>query len=67
MNKQNKFDEVVGLFWAASLFIGALVCIIIGFKGNLHSDWLQAGLIGGCVFLICGLISQGIVTLNKKK
>ena len=62
----NKFNEVVGLFWGASLFAGALTSIIIGFRGNLRSDWIEAVLIGTCVFLIAGLISQGIITLNKK-
>jgi len=63
---KKKFDEAVGLFWGASLFIGALVSIIIGFNGNMKSDWLQACLIGGFVFLIIGLISHGIITLIKK-
>jgi len=61
-----KFDEAVGLFWGASLFIGVLVSIIIGFNGNLRSDWIKAGLIGGCVFLITGLIAHGIMILIKK-
>ena len=64
---KNKFNEAVGLFWGASLFIGALVGIIIGFNGNGHSDWMRAGLIGACVFLIAGLIFHGIITLVKKE
>ena len=66
-NKTNKFNEVAGLFWGASLFIGVLVAIILGFRGNLRSDWIGAALIGVCVFLIVGLIAQGIVTLAKKE
>ena len=62
----NKFSEATGLFWGASLFLGALVCIIIGFRGNLYFDWIKAFLMGGCVFLITGLIFQGVVTLVKK-
>jgi len=69
-NKQDKpvskFEEAKGLFWGASLFVGALVAVIMGFSGNRHSDWLFAGIIGGLVFLICGLIVQGIITLLKK-
>ena len=60
---RNKFDEVIGLFWGAALFIGALVAVIIGFAGNMRSDWIFAGLVGVCVFLITGLMLQGIITL----
>ena len=63
---KNKFDEVVGLFWGASLFIGALVCFIVGFNGNMHTDWIKAGLVGACVFLSVGLILHGIIILLKK-
>ena len=63
---KKKLDEAVGLFWGASLFIGVLVSIIIGFNGNLRSDWIKACLIGGCVFLITGLVFHGIITLIKK-
>ena len=36
----NKFDSSIGVFWAASLFVGALVTVIIGKNGNGHSsDW----------------------------
>ena len=62
----NKFEEAKGLFWGASLFIGALTAVIMGFKGNMRSDWLFAILVGGGVFLICGLIAQGVITLLKK-
>ena len=61
-----KYDEAVGLFWGAALFIGAFVCVIIGFNGNMSSDWIKAGLAGVCVFLSTGLISQGIIALIKK-
>ena len=63
---KNKFNEVVGIFWGASLFIGVLVTLIIGFNGNYSSDWIKAVLIGICAFLIVGLIAQGIVTLMRK-
>ena len=63
---KNKFDEAIGLFWGASLFIGVLVGVTVGFKGNLRSDWGEAVLIGSCVFFIMGLISQGVITLMKK-
>ena len=62
----NKFDEAKGLFWGASLFVGALTAIIMGFSGNMRSDWLFAILVGGCTFLISGLIAQGVITLIKK-
>jgi len=64
--KISKFDEATGLFWGAALFFGALVTIIIGFKGNMRSDWLFAILTGGCAFLFCGLVAQGVLTLIKK-
>ena len=60
------FDEALGLFWGAAMFIGALVSIIIGFRGKLLG-WIKAFLIGGCIFLITGLIFQGILTLLKKE
>ena len=60
-----KFDEALGLLWGAALFIGAAVSIIIGFRGKLLG-WIKAFLIGGCTFLITGLIFQGILTLLKK-
>ena len=62
----DKLSEAKGLFWGASLFVGALVAIIIGFRGNMHSDWLFAVLVGGCAFLVCGLMAQGVLTLVKK-
>jgi len=62
----NKFDEAAGLFWGASLFIGGLTAVILGFRGNGHSDWLFSALVGFFTFLICGLVSQGILTLVKK-
>ena len=64
---KNKFDEVVGLFWGASLFMGALVCVIIGFGGNGSTDWLKAGLIGACVFLSAGLLLHGLIVLLRKE
>lgn len=63
----NKFDTAIGYFWAASLFIGALVAVIMGFAGNMGSDWVQAAITGFCVFLILGLVFSGIITLFKKK
>ncbi|MCL2565155.1 MAG: hypothetical protein FWE24_05015 [Defluviitaleaceae bacterium] len=69
-NKQNsgrnKYDEATGLFWGASLFVGALIGLIIGFNGNLHSDWWFAALIGLCSFLACGLVAQGVLALVRK-
>ena len=62
----NKYEEAKGLFWGASLFVGVLVAVIMGFAGNMHSDWLFAGLVGLCAFLICGLVAQGILTLVKR-
>lgn len=64
--KLSKYDEAKGLFWASSLFVGALITVIMGFKGNMRSDWIFAILVGGCVFLALGLVSQGIITLLKR-
>jgi len=61
----SKFDEAQGLFWGAALFIGALISLIIGFRGNMKSDWLFAILVGVCVFLAVGLVMQGVVSLFK--
>ena len=63
----NKFDKAIGYFWGASLFIGALVAAIMGFAGNMSSDWVQAIITGFLVFLILGLAFSGVVTLFKKK
>lgn len=63
----NKFDTAIGYFWGAALFVGALVAVVMGFAGNGGSDWVQAGLTGGLVFLITGLVLSGIITLFKKK
>ena len=41
----SKLDEAKGLFWGASLFVGVLVTIVIGFRGNMSSDWLFAVLL----------------------
>ena len=70
-NKKNekrldKFEEAKGLFWGASLFVGVLTAVIMGFRGNMHSDWLFSALVGLCAFLICGLVAQGVLTLIKK-
>ena len=66
MENKNKYHEAIGLFWGAALFIGVLCAVIIGFRGNLHSDWIFAGFVGLCVFLIAGLILQGLIILLKK-
>ena len=63
----NKFTEASGLFWGASLFMGALASIIILIRsGPMLYGLIVALLIGSCVFLTTGLIFQGIVTLLKK-
>lgn len=62
-----KIHSAIGSFWGASFFIGILVGVIIGFKGNRQlSDWIFAFVVGGLVFLILGLIIQGILTLFSK-
>jgi len=40
--KPSKFESAIKIFWKASLFIGILVAVIIGFRGNWHSDWIFA-------------------------
>jgi len=62
----NKFDEAIGLFWGAALFIGALTAVISGFSCNDGFVWLPAVLIGAFTFLSLGLIFQGVLTLIKK-
>jgi hypothetical protein len=64
--KPNKFETAIKLFWKAALFIGILVAVVIGFRGNLHSDWIYAIIVGGLVFLAFGFLMQGIITLLKK-
>jgi len=61
---KNKFEEAIGLFWGAALFLGALVAFICYSVITVHL-W-QAITIGVLSFLIVGLIMQGILTLNKK-
>lgn len=61
-----KIQSAIGLFWAASLFIGILVGVLIGFKGNGKLNWIFAVLVGTLVFLILGLVIQGILTLFYK-
>jgi len=63
---KQKYGAAIGVFWGASLFTGVLVAVIIGFRGNGRSDWIFAGIIGILVFLITGLIIQGIITLLAK-
>ncbi len=62
MWKENKFDTAIGYFWGASVFIGVLVGVILGFG---DTNWLEASLIGLCTFLITGLVISGIITLVK--
>lgn len=62
-----KIQSAIGLFWAASLFIGILVGVLIGFKGNGKLNWIFAILVGTLVFLILGLVIQGILTLFYKE
>ena len=62
-----KIHSAIGTFWAASFFIGILVAIIIGFKGDRQLlDWIFAIVVGGLVFLILGFTIQGILTLFSK-
>lgn len=58
-----KIQSAIGLFWAASLFIGILVGVLIGFKGNGKLNWIFGIVVGALVFLILGLVIQGILTL----
>ncbi|MCL2739991.1 MAG: hypothetical protein FWE47_02200 [Oscillospiraceae bacterium] len=61
---KNKFDEAIGLFWGASLFLGVLIAFICYAVISIHI-W-QAVTIGVLSFLTIGLIAQGILTLCKK-
>lgn len=58
-----KYSEAIGAFWGASFFVGLLMTTLIGFNGN---NWIMAGVIGLCIFLILGLSIQGIITLARK-
>ncbi len=66
MQHVNKIDSAIGAFWGASFFVGVLVSIFIGRSGNGRSDWFWAIGIGLVVFLIIGLVIQGVLTLFKK-
>ena len=59
----NKYNEAIGLFWGASLFLGGLISVFVGFSS---SNWVFGGIVGGLSFLICGLVVQGIITLMQK-
>jgi hypothetical protein len=63
----SKVDEAIGLLWGASLFTGILAAALIGFQGNLSSDWIFASIVGLCTFLILGLTLQAILELKSKK
>ena len=65
--KLSKREETIGVFWGASLFIGVLIAVIIGFKGNGHSDRIFASIVGGLSFLIVGLVQQGVIKLITGK
>ena len=65
--KSSKFGSAIGAFWGASLFLGALLAVIIGFTGSGGRNWLFAGIVGALAFFSCGLILQGIITLLKKE
>lgn len=62
--KENKYGSAIGAFWGASLFLGALLAVILIFVGI---GWLFSVIIGALTFLTCGLLVQGIVTLFKKE
>lgn len=62
----DNIDSAIGTFWGCSFFIGALISVLIGKSGNGRSDWFWAILIGILIFLILGLLIQGILTLFRK-
>ncbi len=64
----NKYDTAIGLFYAVSLFIGAMVSFILILvnKPGTWQTWLIPIVIGLLVFLIFGLMIHGIITLLRK-
>lgn len=64
----NKYDTAIGIFYAASVFIGAMAAIILLLlnKPTTWVSWAIPIVIGLLVFLILGLIMHGIITLVRK-
>lgn len=64
----SKYDTAIGLFYAASVFIGGMVSVILLLlnKPTTWISWLIPFVIGLLVFLILGLIMHGIITLIRK-
>ena len=66
--EMNKYDTAIGLFYAVSLFIGALIGLILGLMLNADTwqGWIVPAIVGLLSFLILGLLSHGIITLVRK-
>jgi len=60
----NKFEQAIGAFWGAALFLVATMVLISIFVFAVKV--IVAITIGVVFFLALGLIIQGIITLCKK-
>lgn len=67
INKLDKYDTAIGLFYGAYLMLAIAIFFVIGLIYNDKIIW--ASLFLGCTFgfLFLGLITQGILTLLRKK
>lgn len=66
VEKINKYDMAIGLFYAISFFISIGVCLIFGFVFNNLRVWIIASVGSVILFLILGLTAQTIITLVRK-
>jgi len=62
---ENKFEEAAGLFWGASVFVGGLIAVLLGFLTS--TGWIFSGVVGVLSFLIIGLVTNGILKLVSKR
>lgn len=66
IEKINKYDMAIGLFYAISLFISIGVCLIIGLIYHSSRVWIIAGVGSVVLFLTLGLTAHAIITLVRK-
>lgn len=62
----NKYNIVIGLFYAVGLFVVLGVFFIIGLIYNAPMVWTASLFEGICSFLIIGLVSHAVITLIRK-
>lgn len=59
-----KYSEALGIFWGASLFAGVFVGLLLYM---FQFEILWAILCGGSIFLMFGMMIQGILMLMDKE